>query len=561
MAAIEISQWLASLPHKAAPVAMARAVAVIFGAVALVLWGLVVRDTVRHGVGGRDRSEIVIDVVMAMLVLCGPVLVVLQSAQRSDTAMIAHFLLQLRPVASAFGVATVVFWILSMLRMVADTAGLRAPSVDGVDLVAVVVAVAAPPLVAVEPILGDHRSQLWILLPLLLLAVVLPGMICAAGMLVARVSLLTGSLALWLVALVVVSTVDAWTQIAMVVSGYRLDEAWALVAACANFGFFLMIPLLERRRMFEGLDRLAPQRQIRRWDLIPAVVLVGAAVLIGQFVAEGGTASGSGIAVAVVLGVLMALSVTRHYAGVGEARRLYDKVQQMTSELYTQSHLDPLTGLFNRRALYERFSQLSASCARAGRPVSVAMVDLDHFKQFNDVHGHLAGDQALQRFAGRLRRVLRDEDLAVRFGGEEICVVAPGATPEQCAGLLERLRQAEHEAPPFPGLLSTGVLSGVVPLPMGFGTGRSRPRPEDSPMVTFSAGVALWRPGDDLDVVLKRADDACYQAKSSGRDRIVAAGTRDDGGGGPATAVPASALAAPGIDRPSSRPGPDTPSV
>ena len=156
---------------------------------------------------------------------------------------------------------------------------------------------------------------------------------------------------------------------------------------------------------------------------------------------------------------------------------------------------DPLTGLANRRCLDERGADLVA--AADGRPLAAAVIDLDHFKQVNDRHGHEAGDRVLQAVARWLRMTLRADDLAARNGGEEFVLLLPGTGADEAAALVERvladLRQVEH------------------------GTG------SDRFVCTFSAGVAELEPGDTLTRLLARADDLLYRAKAAGRNRVETA--------------------------------------
>lgn len=162
--------------------------------------------------------------------------------------------------------------------------------------------------------------------------------------------------------------------------------------------------------------------------------------------------------------------------------------------LETLAHTDHLTGLANRRSVEEALGRAVARSERSGSPLAVLLVDLDRFKAVNDTLGHDAGDRVLEGVAAVLRRTLRKADLAGRFGGEEFVVLAADTDRLGALALaeriLERLRRAE--------LLSDRT-------------------------VTASAGVALHRPGEPSDELLKRADDALYRAKAAGRDRAVAA--------------------------------------
>ncbi|MEO0602720.1 MAG: GGDEF domain-containing protein [Myxococcota bacterium] len=159
--------------------------------------------------------------------------------------------------------------------------------------------------------------------------------------------------------------------------------------------------------------------------------------------------------------------------------------------------VDPLTNLRNRRWIDQMLPRLLQRALTDGEPLSVVLADVDHFKRFNDEFGHDAGDHVLNQVALHMRRRFRPGDHLVRFGGEEFVAVLPMADREGAFRAAERLRTA---------LEYTGL---VMP------DGRELPR------VTLSAGVAEARPGDSPAALLKRADQAMYEAKRSGRNRIV----------------------------------------
>lgn len=156
---------------------------------------------------------------------------------------------------------------------------------------------------------------------------------------------------------------------------------------------------------------------------------------------------------------------------------------------------DPLTGLANRTRTLGEFQTRFGLSVRYGRPLSVMMCDLDHFKQINDTHGHGAGDFVLQVFGERLRASLREADLAGRIGGEEFLVILPETDLSGAQPFAERFRKAIATVP--------------VPLP---GSGLE---------VTCSLGIAERVPGDlDAGHMLARADAGLYRAKVEGRNRV-----------------------------------------
>ncbi|MHA3734096.1 GGDEF domain-containing protein [Pseudomonas sp. Eth.TT006] len=156
--------------------------------------------------------------------------------------------------------------------------------------------------------------------------------------------------------------------------------------------------------------------------------------------------------------------------------------------------IDPLTGLPNRAAWSERLEHEIKQWQQHGNTLSLAMLDLDHFKRINDNYGHLAGDKVLKIIATVLRKRLRAADFIARFGGEEFVLLLPATTPAVGAKLLEALRAAIEACPfHFKGERVT---------------------------ITISMGLASFRPGEHSDLVLKRADQALYRAKNAGRNRV-----------------------------------------
>ena len=159
---------------------------------------------------------------------------------------------------------------------------------------------------------------------------------------------------------------------------------------------------------------------------------------------------------------------------------------------------DSLTGLYNRRYLQTHLDNLIERARREGKPISLMMMDLDHFKDVNDTHGHSAGDAVLREFALRVQRCIRGMDLAARHGGEEFVVVMPDTDLELASGVGERLREMVAESPM-----------------------RYHPENLDIP-VTVSIGVAgIEGAGGGADDLLRLADEALYDAKHKGRNRVV----------------------------------------
>jgi diguanylate cyclase (GGDEF)-like protein len=171
--------------------------------------------------------------------------------------------------------------------------------------------------------------------------------------------------------------------------------------------------------------------------------------------------------------------------------------RQKLGEFYRQLSLnDPLTGLYNRAWLTETLPKLAARARLDGTPLSLVMIDLDHFKRFNDTHGHVMGDVALCAAAAVIRSGLRPSDFAVRYGGEEMMAVLPQTTEKLAVMVAQRLCQRMREAVVFEDMR--------LPLPH----------------ITGSFGVATLAPGLDERGLVEAADSALYRAKEAGRDRI-----------------------------------------
>jgi len=181
-------------------------------------------------------------------------------------------------------------------------------------------------------------------------------------------------------------------------------------------------------------------------------------------------------------------------------KRYNDRLRNSVKQTIELAVTDPLTGLYNRRYLDNHLNVLFNRSMARGRPLSVLITDIDRFKQVNDTYGHDGGDEVLREFANRVRSTIRGADLACRYGGEEFVVVMPDTSPEVAAAVAERLRAAV-ESTSFALKHSGQALS-----------------------VTASFGIAsritsVLTP----DQLMKQADLALYEAKNTGRNRVVAA--------------------------------------
>jgi two-component system, cell cycle response regulator len=185
-------------------------------------------------------------------------------------------------------------------------------------------------------------------------------------------------------------------------------------------------------------------------------------------------------------------------------RRILDLQDQLITAreaLRVQAFQDGLTGIWNRRAIMEELERELNRAERDGSPVSVVMVDLDHFKQINDRHGHQAGDEVLREAARRMTHAKRPYDAIGRYGGEEFLLVLPGCDENGGALVAERMRKR------------------VAARPIEHG--------DRQIAVTASLGVAAYPSSEALDMasLLGAADRALYRAKSRGRDRVESAAT------------------------------------
>jgi diguanylate cyclase len=177
----------------------------------------------------------------------------------------------------------------------------------------------------------------------------------------------------------------------------------------------------------------------------------------------------------------------------GRIRELEAQLQHM-SELVRE---DQLTGTLNRRGLDELFARESARADRRGTPLCAALLDLDNFKRLNDTYGHLVGDNALRHLAKVVKATLRSMDVIARFGGEEFMIILPETTLEAAEQTMVRLQRE---------LTRHFFLHDNEKL-----------------LITFSAGVALRLPNEEQAALIARVDRAMYQAKQSGKNRVVVA--------------------------------------
>jgi diguanylate cyclase len=182
---------------------------------------------------------------------------------------------------------------------------------------------------------------------------------------------------------------------------------------------------------------------------------------------------------------------------VAAAERDIESMKTELEQVKAMLHQDPLTGTLNRRGIDDAFRQEASRCDRHGSRLCVALIDLDDFKQLNDRYGHPAGDRALVHVCSLIRGTLRPTDRIGRLGGEEFLLLLADAGAEDTAAVMERIRRELAATPLQEGDSAIGI--------------------------TFSCGVAERAAREPLEPLVARADAALYQAKRTGKDRIVRA--------------------------------------
>ena len=188
-------------------------------------------------------------------------------------------------------------------------------------------------------------------------------------------------------------------------------------------------------------------------------------------------------------------SMMQQSAEVEVAQQKILQLQAELSQLSEKVSIDQLTGVLNRRGLDEAMLREISRAQRGASSLCVALLDIDNFKSFNDNYGHHVGDTALQHLAKVIQETLRPTDIAARFGGEEFVILLPDTSIDAAVETISRLQRA---------------------LTKQFFLGNN-----ERLLITFSAGVALYRETEEQATVLNRADQAMYLAKKSGKNRVM----------------------------------------
>ncbi|GAA0572866.1 hypothetical protein GCM10010172_66810 [Paractinoplanes ferrugineus] len=268
-------------------------------------------------------------------------------------------------------------------------------------------------------------------------------------------------------------------------SGSWVDVAFEASATCSFVAAVVAIRFREpaaRRRTFD-----------RGFTVLPVLTATLASCTL--VVVERVTSGTTSVLTLIIVGVLILAMLTRQYLFAADRASLATELRHAVQEQQRLAVTDGLTGLHNRRFLTERMAA-EAGSAPDGHPVSLLVIDLDHFKTVNDTYGHPVGDVVLRESAGRIAAVCRTDDVVARYGGEEFVVFCPAADESQARALAERIRQS---------ITGTPIVAGGTRIP-----------------VSASIGVAT-RPAGAADSLMTAADQALYRAKTTGRDRVAVA--------------------------------------
>ncbi|WP_412737232.1 diguanylate cyclase domain-containing protein [Krasilnikovia sp. MM14-A1259] len=259
------------------------------------------------------------------------------------------------------------------------------------------------------------------------------------------------------------------------------------VSASFLLAFLLQAMAITHPGMVEvGQPTPTPATRAMPWarvGLMACAVLIAPVLLAWQALTGNGTVRDA-LPIAVASAAMFLLGLTRMTMLIRRLHQQARVMQQQAERLRELAEQDPLTGLPNRRIWDVALPAALARATRDGAPVSVAIVDLDHFKAFNDLHGHQMGDRLLKEAAAAWADGLRAGDLLARYGGEEFVALLPDTDEVEAGDVLDRLRGR---------------------TPMG---------------CTFSAGLATWDGRENGEALLSRADRALYHAKATGRDRV-----------------------------------------
>jgi diguanylate cyclase (GGDEF)-like protein len=193
-----------------------------------------------------------------------------------------------------------------------------------------------------------------------------------------------------------------------------------------------------------------------------------------------------------------ALSPEKLIRAIDTALDKWARLQQARADreqLERLANFDPLTSLYNRQAILGKLRELINRAQRYDEQLAVIMLDIDHFKKVNDCYGHLTGDDVLEKLANLIRANIRSTDIAGRYGGEEFIILLPHTDLLSARVVAERLRKMVENA-------------------------EMKDSAGNTFCITVSQGISSWEAGDDAHALISRADEALYQAKKNGRNRV-----------------------------------------
>jgi diguanylate cyclase (GGDEF)-like protein len=286
------------------------------------------------------------------------------------------------------------------------------------------------------------------------------------------------------------NTADQWERSELLLFDTGKTEAWATMSMTGE-------PVLHYMRSLITDASCLPchgKQGYRIGDVRGAIsVIVPEKQTLQQAAVNAGLVGILGLAATLIL-----LAVT-----LALVRRMRGELGHAQAALVEAATVDVLTGLATRRATMERFETEIERAVRTHDPIAVIMIDLDEFKLVNDLHGHAAGDTVLKEMTKRIGDTLRPYDVFGRIGGEELLIVAPDTGLEEAVAIAERARAAAMSSP---------VYAAGIDIPL-----------------TVSAGVTLVDPSEpeSLDHALARADEALYDAKANGRNRVSVSSLAD----------------------------------
>lgn len=197
-----------------------------------------------------------------------------------------------------------------------------------------------------------------------------------------------------------------------------------------------------------------------------------------------------------------------------DSRQEIQTLEKNLAVVRTESLIDTLTTLANRKFFNSAIHRLIAEAGAKNSPPSVVLTDIDHFKNFNDTYGHLTGDQVLRLVAGTVKQEIKGQDIAARYGGEEFAILLPRTALTQAVTVADHIRRS---------VMRKELIR--------------RSTAESLGRVTISLGVATWRKGDTISSLMERTDACLYAAKRNGRNCVIAEIALDDESGGEAAQV------------------------